>query len=76
MKDRALMTAVAVVTLLLCACTDSTTFLKNEATGEIVTCGGRHPVTVAESAVQRREAQCIQDYKERGFVRVSGPKSN
>jgi hypothetical protein len=62
--------------LMLAGCADSTTYLKNEKSGEIVKCGGVHPVTVAESAIQQREAQCIQDYKERGFVRVSGPNAN
>jgi hypothetical protein len=61
--------------LVLNGCADSTTYLKNEKTGEVVKCGGFHAVTVAEGAIQRREAQCIQDYKERGFVRVPGPNS-
>ena len=61
---------------ILSGCTDSTTYLKNEKTGEVVKCGGVHAVTLAESAIQRREAQCIRDYKERGFVRVAGPNSN
>ena len=62
--------------MLLSGCVNSTTYMKNEKTGEVVTCGGTHAVTVVETAVQRREAQCIQDYKERGFVRVAGPNSN
>ena len=59
--------------LLLGGCADSTTYLKNEKTGEIVKCGGLHAVTIAEWAIQKREAQCIDDYKERGFVRVASP---
>lgn len=58
------------VTLLLCACTNSTTYLKNEKTGKVVTCGGTHFVSLAEWAIQKREAQCIEDYKSQGFVRV------
>jgi hypothetical protein len=61
--------------LLVSGCADSTTYLKNEKTGEAVKCGGVHAVTLAESAIQQREAQCIQDYKERGFVRIPGPDS-
>ncbi len=61
---------------ILSGCADSTTYLKNEKAGEVVKCGGVHAVTLAESAIQRRGAQCIQDYKERGFDRVSGPNSN
>jgi len=64
------------VIVLAAGCTDSTTYLKNDKTGEVVKCGGLHAVTLAEWAIQKREAQCIQDYKERGYVRVPGPKSN
>jgi len=32
-----------------------------------------HAVTLVEAAVEQREAQCIQDYKEQGFVRVPAP---
>lgn len=67
-------TITGCTTLALGACADGRTYLKNETTGEVVTCGTRHPVSLVESAIERREAQCIQDYKERGFVRVPGPK--
>lgn len=60
--------------LLLVGCTNSTTYLKNPKNGEIVTCGGEHPITVMEFAVKDREAKCIDDYKEQGFIRVPGPK--
>lgn len=60
--------------LFIVACTDSTTYLKNEKTGQIVTCGDSHAVTIAEYAVQKREAQCIEDYKSQGFVRVPSNK--
>lgn len=63
-----------ILCLALAGCADSTTYLKNEKTGEIVKCGGTHAVTLAEYAVQKREAQCIQDYKEQGYVRVPSAK--
>jgi hypothetical protein len=69
------LTIMGCTVLALGACTDSKSYMKNPTTGEVVTCGGRHPYTVVESAVQRREAQCIQDYKEQGFVRIPGPDS-
>ena len=47
--------------------------LKNEKAGQVVNCGGMHAVTLVEAAVEQREAQCIQDYKEQGFVRVPAP---
>jgi hypothetical protein len=65
---------VASAMMALVACANSKTYLKNPATGEVVKCGSVHPVTLAEWAVQNREAQCIKDYKEQGYVRVSGPK--
>jgi hypothetical protein len=66
---------VICVLAVLTGCANSRTYLKNPATGEVVKCGSLHPVTLAEWAVQNREAQCITDYKEQGFVRVAGPKS-
>jgi hypothetical protein len=67
------MLAYAVIAITGCA--NSRTYLKNPATGDVVKCGSLHPVTLAEWAVQNREAQCIKDYKEQGYVRVAGPKS-
>jgi hypothetical protein len=61
------------IPLVLAACTDSTAYLKNQRTGEIVKCGSAHRITLAEDEVQRSEAQCIQDYKDLGFIPVPGP---
>lgn len=61
--------------LLLAGCTDSTVYLKNEKTGEVVKCGSVHELSYTEAAFQRRDAQCIQDYKEQGFVRIPDPKA-
>jgi len=67
------------LTIVLCAalgaCADGRTYMRNPATGQLVTCGTRHPYTVVESAVEQREAQCIQDYKEQGFRARAGPGS-
>lgn len=60
--------------LVLAGCADSTTYLKNEKTGQVVKCGDQHAVTLAESAIQAREAQCIEDYKQQGYVRVPSAK--
>jgi len=57
----------------LAACTTESIYMKNERTGAVVKCGSPHANTLAEPAVQAREAQCIQDYKEQGYVRVPGP---
>jgi len=63
--------AIAIAGLcILEGCADSTVFMKNEATGQVVKCGGVHPITLAEQAFENREARCEQDYKEQGFVRI------
>lgn len=59
--------------LLLSACRDSTVYLKDQKTGAVVKCGDMHALTYVESAHQRADAQCIQDYKEQGYVRVPKP---
>ena len=64
------------IILALCAiggCLDSTTYLKNEKTGQVVTCGGSHVLSYTEAAIQRREALCIEDYRQQGYVRVPKP---
>lgn len=58
----------------LAGCTTESIYMKNPQTGAVVKCGTPHANTLAEPAVQAREAQCIQDYKEQGYVRVPGPK--
>jgi|GEM_PF-3675518 len=67
--------AVVAAVTTFTGCANSKTYLKSPKTGEVVKCGSVHAVTLAEWAVQKREAQCITDYKEQGFVRVAGPNS-
>lgn len=59
--------------LLLSGCIDSTVYLKNPHTGEIVQCGSLHGTSWFESNVEEREFKCINDYKEQGFRRVPHP---
>jgi hypothetical protein len=61
------------IPLVLAGCADSTTYFKNMRTGEVVKCGSTHRMTLAEDEVERSDAQCIQDYKDQGFIRVPGP---
>ena len=66
---------LASVSLTLAACTDSKTYLKNESVGEVVTCGSFHPIApVVEWVVKKHESECVQNYKEQGYVPVTGPK--
>jgi hypothetical protein len=63
-----------VLVFCLGACTDSTVYLKNPKTGEIVQCGNFHAVTLVENSKKDRDLRCVDDYEAQGFVRVPGPK--
>ena len=68
------MKVIFLLALMTVACTTESIYMKNPTTGAVVKCGSPHANTLAEPAVQQREAQCIQDYKEQGFVRVPDGK--
>lgn len=59
--------------LTLSSCTTDPIYLKNKKTGEIVTCG-QHYVGLAKDfkmeGIAMEEGQCINDYKEQGYIRV------
>jgi hypothetical protein len=59
----------------LTACTTETIYMKNQATGETVTCGG-HPLAfpIYATVAAAHDHDCVQDYKDQGYVRVSSPK--
>ncbi len=59
--------------LLLGGCIDSTVYLKNPQTGAVVKCGSLHGTSWFENNVEDRETQCINDYKEQGYLRVPKP---
>jgi hypothetical protein len=59
--------------LLLAGCTDSTVYLKNPKTGDIVKCGDFHAQTLVENTHEARDAKCIDDYKEQGYLRIPKP---
>lgn len=58
---------------LLAGCTDSTVYMKNAKTGEVVKCGSYHPVSLVENSKKDRDLRCVDDYKEQGYVRVPKP---
>ena len=56
---------------LLCGCTDAV-YMRN-ASGEIVKCGSVYTGLAGDfelMGIAARESQCIQDYKDQGFIRV------
>lgn len=59
--------------LLLSGCIDSTVYLKNPRTGAVVHCGSLHGTSWFENNVQANDLQCINDYKEQGFVWIPKP---
>lgn len=58
---------------LLSGCTDSTVYLKSPKTGEVVTCGSVHPVTLVENSKKDRDLRCVDDYEQQGYLRVPKP---
>lgn len=60
---------LALALVLLSGCT-SAVKMRNQDTHEVVECGPYPSGGLAGFNTPRREAQCINDYKERGFIRV------
>lgn len=60
--------------LLLAACSTETIYMKNPTTGQTATCGG-HPLAfpIYATVASSHDQECVQDYKEQGYVRVPGP---
>lgn len=56
--------------LLLAGCSSAIT-MKNPRTGETAQCGPYAVAGIAAMATPQREAQCIQDFKEQGYVRAN-----
>jgi hypothetical protein len=67
------MRALIPLFLLLSGCIDSSVYLKNPRTGEVVKCGSLHGTSYFESNVQANDFHCINDYKEQGYVRIPKP---
>lgn len=65
--------AVLVGLLLLVACqTTQPIYLQNPVTGQRVQCGPYDGSGIQASASVVRESQCVQDFKEQGYVRLAG----
>jgi len=64
------------ISLLLAGCSTDPVYMKNKETGEIVKCGPYY-VGLAKDfkmeGIAHQESQCIQDYKEQGFIRIPSP---
>lgn len=57
--------------LALAACTEPV-YLRHSESGDVIQCGPYEKEGSGAHALQ--EAQCINDYKEQGYVRVPGPQ--
>ena len=65
--------ALALLTV-LAACTTETIYMKNRATGETAICGAHSmafPIYATIAATHDQE--CVQNYKDQGFVRTAAP---
>jgi len=61
-------------TLLVAACSQTEpVYMKNPVTGQSATCGPYKNNDLNATAAAIHEKQCIEDYKEQGFVRVPTP---
>lgn len=56
--------------LLVAACT-SPVMMRNPQTGATAQCGPYSNTGIVAASSAQREAQCIRDFKEQGYVRVS-----
>lgn len=68
--------SIIVVYTVLGACSTDLIYLKNKSTSEIVTCGGRFvgmDKGFKMEGLALQESQCINDYKEQGFIRIPNP---
>lgn len=66
--------------LILGACTTPKTILKNEATGQVVSCGGSATGSLVGGVIgyhiqKSNDADCTSDYIEQGFKRVKSTES-
>ena len=62
--------------LLFTGCTDMV-YMKNPQTGQMAECGPYWIGTATSiklDSISRMETQCINDYKEQGYVRNPGPR--
>ena len=62
--------AICLLALLVAGCTEAI-HLRNPTTGATATCGPYASGGMAGLTTPQREAQCINDFKEQGFVRVA-----
>jgi hypothetical protein len=69
------MRRLAIVMMLgLAACSQTIpVYMKNLSTGKIAQCGPYKNNDLNATAAAMHEKQCIEDYKEQGFVRVPSP---
>lgn len=61
---------VSLFAIILAGC--AAVYLKHPVTGEAVTCGP-YPQGISSWASARREAKCVDDFKEQGYLRVPSP---
>ena len=60
--------------LALPACTTEAIYMRNPKTGEVATCGA-HPLAfpIYATVAASHDHECVEDYREQGFVRAAGP---
>ena len=62
--------------LSLAACSTEKIYMKNESTGAIAKCGGHSlAFPIYATVASAHDHDCVQDYKDQGYVRVQSPNS-
>lgn len=74
-KDKQMRRMVLALLILPSACTTETIYMKNPSTGALATCGA-HPLAfpIYATIAATHDHDCVQDYKEQGYIRVEAPK--
>ena len=62
------------VPLILASCTTEAIYMRDPKTGQTATCGA-HPLAfpIYATIAASHDQECVQDYKEQGYVRVPAP---
>lgn len=64
------------LTLMATGCTTPATMLKNDATGQVMRCGGDTTASIAGGLIgytiqKNSDDKCVQDYEAQGFRRIN-----
>lgn len=66
--------ASALLLVSLSACSTEAMYMRNPKTGQVATCGNHSlAFPIYATIASTHDKECVQDFKEQGYVRVPGP---